>query len=145
LLLGLIITGGIFCLCLAKVYSESSYINYLGSLLFGYCSCIFFLNIILGFPYIKITDEGFEIKFLFRKKFYLWKDIENFSTGASLGLQKMIIIEFTAEYYNSMANKKGIFNNTAFRLVDTYKMKPTELTDFLNQQKNKLIKQNIYA
>jgi hypothetical protein len=112
---------------------------------FSWVGIIFFglgiiVSIIQFFPnstYLKLTDEGFEVKSLFRSSFTKWTEIKDLREGQIKG-NKMIFFNYTENH-----NKWNIGKEIAKSLTDTegaiqssYNIKTQQLLNLMKEYKN---------
>jgi hypothetical protein len=106
-------------------------------ILFGLGSVFTLGNIIYG-SYLKLNEEGFELKFSFKKNFTKWKDVNRFSVSI-IGRKKFV----SYEYSNSYRKQEGarefakMISGTEAILPDNFGKKTEELADIMNSWKKK--------
>jgi len=106
-------------------------------LLFGTGSFLSIANAFNG-SYLKLTDDGFEVKFSFKKYFTNWKDVKSFSV-TPITSNRFVSYTFSDSY-----NKQEIGRNIAKSLSgseailpDSFGKKPEELAEIMNNWKKK--------
>lgn len=107
------------------------WVGVLNIFIFGICLIIFFLNMISNSSYLKIDERGIEMKNLFRITFIPWKVVNGFTTK-SIFLKKMVTFNIDE---NLLTDSKIKGKTGAF--PDTYGMSAENLTDLLNNYKEK--------
>lgn len=102
---------------------------------FGLCLLVFGYSLFFNSGYLKITNEGFEIKTLIKKYYTPWSDVTEFKVGKS-----------NVIYYNYVENPSIKINETARGLAknlsgfdagisNVYKVKINDLCETLNNAK----------
>ena len=93
LIVSLIFTfGGIFLI------QKGDNFGWVVSSFFGLCTLVFIIMLLPNSTYLKISEEGIEMKSLFRKSQILpWNIIETFGTGY-IGLNEMVTLNFSENY-----------------------------------------------
>lgn len=96
---------------------------------FGLCLLVFIINLIPNASYLKINDQGIEMKNLFKSTFIPWRAVSGFRTKNVL-LNKMVVFEIDQKLpeTSGMKLKTGAF-------PDTYGMSGQKRAAFLNAQK----------
>jgi len=112
----------------------------------GWAAIVFFglgviVSLIQFYPksnYLKLTNEGFEIKSLFRSSFTKWSDVKDFSLGETFG-NKMIFFDYTEEHKNYKGAKKfaKFLSKKEGAIPSSYTIKTYELLILLNEYKRK--------
>tara|TARA_B100001063_G_C16360260_1_gene355682 strand:- start:23 stop:514 length:492 start_codon:yes stop_codon:yes gene_type:complete len=115
----------------------------------GWGNIIFFglgviVSLIQFYPnstYLKLTDEGFKIKGLFRSSFTKWTDIKNFRQGQIKG-NKMIFFDYTEEHKKWKSGKKiaKFLSGKEGAVQSSYNIKPEQLLSLMKEYKSKSIK-----
>jgi len=98
---------------------------------FGLCLLVFIINLIPNASYLKIDDQGIEMKNLFRSTFIPWNAVSGFKTK-SVFLSTMVVFELNQKLpeASGMKVKTGAF-------PDTYGMAGKKLAALLNEQKER--------
>ena len=112
----------------------------------GWSSIIFFglgviVSLIQFYPnstYLKLTDEGFEVKGLFRSSFTKWADIKDFRQGQIKG-NKMIFFDYTDKHKKWGNGKKvaKFLSGKEGAVQSSYKIKTEELLNLMKEYKLK--------
>lgn len=137
----LIISLILLVICIATLKTQkATYWTIFSTIFFSISVIIFILALIPGSSYLRLTQEGLEIKNLFRSNAIKWTQIKQFYV-LDLGIKKMIALEFSANDTQanldlSIPNKSKVKAPAA--LPNTYGMNAEELADLLNA----LLKQN---
>ena len=109
--------------------------------------CIFFfglgvvVSLIQFYPnstYLKLTDEGFEVKGLFRSSFTKWTDIKDFRQGQIKG-NKMIFFDYTDLHQKSKSGKRvaKFLSGKEGAVQSIYNIKTEELLELMKKYKLK--------
>jgi len=88
--------------------------------------------------YIEVNKNGFDINSIFRKKTYLWKEIDNFYIVTQLGIHsrhKMIMFTFTDNH-----NNKEFPENKDISIVELANIKSHMLPHYGNMSLEELLK-----
>lgn len=101
LLLGcsIFVTGGIFML------EEEPLMGWLGIVFFGLGVIVSVIQFFPNASYLKLNQEGFEVKGLFRSNFTKWSHVKDFRQGHING-NKMIFFDYTDEHKKWKSGKK---------------------------------------
>ena len=112
--------------------------------LIGWSSIIFFglgaiVSLIQFYPnasYLKLTDEGFEVKSLFRSSFTKWTDVRDFRAGQIRGTQ-MIFFDYTDKHKKWNKGKKvaKFLSGKEGAVQSSYNIKTKELLDLMKAYK----------
>ncbi|MCK9186464.1 TrbC/VirB2 family protein [Candidatus Gracilibacteria bacterium] len=93
---------------------------------FGLGIVVFTINLFSNSSYLRITNQGLEIRSLYKSSFIKWDEVEQFGTGR-IGLRKIVTLHLNP-------------NHTKFKtgaLPDTYGKSAEELAELLNGRKEK--------
>lgn len=98
---------------------------------FGLCILVFIINLIPNASYLKIDNQGIEMKNLFRSTFIPWRGVSGFRPK-NFFLNTMVVFDLNQNLpeTSGMKVKTGAF-------PDTYGMSGKKLAAFLNAQKEK--------
>ncbi|NRD20954.1 hypothetical protein HNV08_12930 [Winogradskyella eckloniae] len=88
--------------------------------------------------YLKLTDEGFETKNLFRSNFTKWDDVKEFRQGHING-NKMIFFDYTDEHKKWISGKKvaKFLSGKEGAVQSSYNIKTEELLNLMKEYKLK--------
>jgi len=128
----LFVVSGIF------MADDDPIIGWLAISFFGIGLLVFIVQLIPGSTELTLTEEGFVMTSLFRKRTTKWSDVESFKIGY-LGRSKTIMFDFV-EGHNRQTTGKLIskaLSGSHGALPITYGLKATELLQILNEWKNK--------
>ena len=118
-------------------------IDWLGTILFGSGIIVFGIQLIPNSAYLRLTKEGFEIKSLFKKSFYKWKDVEQFEV-IDIHLNKMIVFRFSQAFEQNIKGRIfAAYLSKGFEggLPSLYGKNAYELANILNEWKLKFSNQ----
>jgi len=112
----------------------------------GWGSIIFFglgviVSLIQFYPnstYLKLTDEGFEVKGLFRSSFTKWTDIKDFRKGQIKG-NKMIFFDYTEKHKKWGNGKKAakFLSGNEGAVQSSYNISTDNLIELMTEYKLK--------
>jgi hypothetical protein len=85
---------------------EQSIAAWVGICFFGLCALVFSIQFHPKASYLKLNDEGFEVRSLFRSHFTKWSHIKNLRIGNVPG-NRMIFFDFTDDYGKRSPMKKA--------------------------------------
>jgi len=105
---------------------------------FGLCLFVFVIQLIPGSTELKLTNEGFEMTSLFRRRLTKWQDVKKFKIGY-LGQNKTIMFDFVDEHKKHQSGKliAKHLSGSEGALPTTYGLKASELLEIMNEWKNK--------
>ncbi len=105
---------------------------------FGFGALIALIQFYPNSVYLKLTDEGFEVKSLFRTNFTKWTEIENLEQDSLRG-NKMICFDYTEEHKKYNTEKKiGKFLLGKGGVIQSiYAIKTKDLLALMKQYKSK--------
>ena len=114
--------------------------------LMGWMSiCFFSLGVIISLlqlipsaSYLKLTEEGFEVRNLYRSEFIKWSDVKVFRVG-SVGMNQMVMYDYTGSHTKYKSGKKlsKFLSGSESALPITYGMSAKKLADLMNEWKSK--------
>lgn len=105
---------------------------------FGLCAIVFIIQLLPNASYLKLNNQGFEIKSLFKSNFTKWSDVEKFRSGYAGG-RKMVMFNYTQTHKKYKLGKKmsKFVSGNEAGLPDSYGMKVKDLVDLMNDWKLK--------
>ena len=108
----------------------------LGIALFGLGGIAALTQLLPNAYYLKLDEEGFEVKHLFRTSFTSWSEIKNLRAGSVKGT-KMILFDYTAKHKKGKAGKKlaKFLGGNEGGLVSDYSIKTKELLKIMKDYK----------
>ena len=101
----------LFLICSAFVaigvflLEEKPFVGWMSICIFGFGVIISLIQFHPNASYLKLNDEGFEVRSLFRSHFTKWSDITNLRPGSMSG-NKMIFFDFKDEHKKFSRGKK---------------------------------------
>ena len=110
--------------------------SWLGAIFFGLCIFVFVIQLIPNSSYLKLTEEGFEVKSLYRSNFTKWSDINFFGVG-EINNNKMVLFIYSENHTSQKLGKEVARGLTGGEgtLPNTYGMKADKLADLMNEWK----------
>jgi hypothetical protein len=107
-----------------------------GLILFGLGVIVFIIQLFPNTSYLKLTEEGFEVKSLFKSHFTKWSDVESFEVGY-LGNNKAVMFNYSENHTKQKLGKQVASAMTGAEggLPNTYGMKAKELAELMNEWK----------
>ena len=111
-------------------------IGVLGIALFGLGGIAALTQLLPNVYYLKLDEEGFEVKSLFRSSFTKWSEIKNLKEGSIRG-NKMIFFDYTAKHKKWKAGKKlaKFLSGKEGALISDYTIKTSELLELMKEYK----------
>ena len=133
LLTPLLIWGGYLML------DDEPLIGWIGIILFGLAELGLLVQLLLpNAYYLKITEEGFEVKSLFRTQLTKWDEIKGLRKGSLQG-NKMIMYDYTGKH-RKWKNGKKVAKFLAGKegaLLSDYTIKTDELLALMEEYKRR--------
>jgi hypothetical protein len=126
----LFVAGGIVSL------DKDSMMGWVIIIFFGLCALVFILQLLPNTSYLKLTEEGFEVRSLFRSNMTKWSEVKGFRTGY-ISVNKTVTFDYTKNHTKQQNGKKlaKALAGTEGALPDTYGMKASELARLMNEWK----------
>lgn len=84
---------------------ENPLIGWLSISFFGMGVMIFLIQLVTNFAYLKIDEEGFEERVLFRTKRFKWSNVKGFRKTSFYGNQR-IVFDYTDAYHQRNRRSK---------------------------------------
>jgi len=131
---------GLLILCLLFVFlgynmlEEKTLIGWLSIVFFGLGAVVFAIQLIPSATYLKLSEEGFETRNLFRSDFTRWNEVKVFKTGY-VGSNKMVMLDYKETHSKYKTGKKlaKSLSGSEGALPNTYGMSVSKLVDLLNE------------
>ncbi|MCB9205565.1 MAG: hypothetical protein H6603_11355 [Flavobacteriales bacterium] len=120
----------------AMMLDEEPVAGWTGIIFFGLGIVVSVVNMIPNSSYLKLTEDGFEMKSLFKTNFTGWEDVWMFYPGKMNG-NNVVFIEYSAQstkYKTGRKIAKAIGGHEG--MLDTYGLSSEELTETLMEWKN---------
>lgn len=113
-------------------------IGWSGIIFFGLGVIVSLIQFYPNSTYLKLTDEGFEVKGLFRSSFTEWTDVKGFRKGDING-NKMIFFDYTDKHkkWNSGKKVARFLSGKEGAVQSSYNIKTQELLDLMKEYKLK--------
>ncbi|WP_407405811.1 STM3941 family protein [Chryseobacterium sp.] len=105
-------------------------VGILNIVFFGICFAVFIIQILPSSSYLKINEQGIEMKNLFKTTFIPWESVSDFRTK-NFFINKMVVFDIEKKFLENdkIKPKTGAF-------PDTYGMSALQLAQLLNDYKN---------
>ncbi len=105
---------------------------------FGLCIPLVLLRLVPGKFHLKLTDDRFEVKTLFKLESFQWSDVEQFKVS-NIGRDTKVVFNFSDEFTKNKLNRSvsKLITGTEGVMPDTYGKTPSELADLLNEWKSR--------
>jgi len=134
----LILVSILFVLGGFLMLEEKFFIGIITIIFFGLGIIIFTIQLFPNTSYLKLTEEGFEIRTLFKSDFTKWSDVKEFNTDY-IGPNKMVMLNYKEEHTKYKSGKKiaKILSGSEGALPDTYGMSAKALAQLMNEWKAK--------
>jgi len=113
-------------------------------LLFGLGVIIFLLQLHPASSHLKLTQDGFEVKMLFRSSFTKWTHVKDFEKGVMNG-NKMIFFDYTSKHKKWKNGKKTakFLSGKEGAMQSIYKISTDELVKLMIEYKLKSEKESL--
>jgi len=110
--------------------------SWLGAIFFGLVALVFIIQLFPNSSYLKLTEEGFEVKSMYKSHFTKWSDIEYFGVG-EISNNKMVMFIYSENHNTQKIGKEIARGLTGGEggLPNTYGMKADKLADLMNEWK----------
>jgi len=111
-----------------------------GIIFFGLGVIVSLIQFYPNSTYLKLTDDGFEVKGLFRSSFTKWTDIKDFRQGQIKG-NKMIFFDYTDKHKKWKSGKKvaKFLSGKEGAIQSSYNIKTRELLKLMKEYKSKRV------
>jgi len=117
---------------------------------FGLGAIVFIIQLIPNSSYLKLTEDGFEMRSLYRSYFTKWDEIKSFRAGSisiptyiQFGImhtkKKMVFFDYEKDHKKHRIGKafSNALSGSQAALPDLYGMKVDDLAKLMNKWKNK--------
>ncbi len=107
-------------------------------LFFGLGVVVFIVELLPNSAYLKLTNEGFEVRSLYRSNFTKWVEVDRFGIFY-IRFYAMVVLNFTEEHKKHTIGKKIARSLSPYQgaLPQTYGMKAIKLAELMNEWKFK--------
>ncbi len=117
------------------VITDGHLVGFVGLGLFGLFSLAFLAQFHPNCSYLRLTNDGFEVRSLFRSFFYKWHDVENFRVRRSGLFLKRVGFDFSSSVHQfprvRAATKRVLGSEDA--LPDNFGLRATTLAELMNE------------
>jgi hypothetical protein len=98
---------------------------------------VFLIQLFSNTSYLKLTEEGFEVKSLLKSHFTKWSYVEVFGVGYMRGNRKAVMFNYSENHTKPKPGKQIVSAITGGEggLPNTYGMKAKELAGLMNKWK----------
>lgn len=120
------------------LFEKSPIMAWVIVLFFGLCVLVALIQMLPNSSFLKLTEEGFEVRNFFKSNVTKWSEVDSFRVG-NVGGQKMVMYDFSEEHQKYNVGKKiaKSLSGSEGALPDTYGMKANELATLMNDWKSK--------
>ena len=134
----LLLVSTLFVFLGITVIKENMFVKWLTIIFFGLGIVVFIIELLPNSRYLKLTNEGFEVRSLYRSHFTKWTEVSGFGIYY-VSFNTMVTFNYTEEHKKHKTGKKisKILSSYQGGLPQTYGMKATELAALMNAWKNK--------
>src|SRR5262245_17105691 len=94
---GLALLVSLVFVTIGVLLMDGSWEGWLATGFFGLCSVTFVVTMLPGASYLRLHQDGFEMRALFRTTHFKWSDIGDIGV-TSVNLNKMVAFNFAAHY-----------------------------------------------
>ncbi len=110
-------------------------------LFFGLCAIVFIIQLIPGASHLKLSEDGFSVRALFRKsKSYSWSNVSDFRAVTASPGRKIVVFDSLGNSTTLRKMNRAVVGATD-GLPDTYGMKAEELADLMNSCRSRALRQ----
>ena len=118
------------------VMNKNPTMAWVNAIFFGLCAIVLIIQLFPKTSHLKLTEEGFEVKSLFKSHFTKWSDVEFFGVGY-LGNTKAVMFNYSENHTKQKLGKQiaSAMTGAEGGLPNTYGMKAKELAELMNEWK----------
>ena len=118
--------------------NEKSVMGWLVISLFSLGIIVSLIQFLPNSSYLKLSEEGFEVKSLFKTSFTKWSHVKDFRQG-HINSNKMIFFDYTTEHKKWQNGKKlsKFLSGKEGAIQSTYNIKTEELLNLMIEYKLK--------
>lgn len=118
------------------VMEENTFTKWVTIIFFGLCIVVFIIELLPNSSYLKLTNEGFEIRNFYRSHFTKWTDVSGFGIYY-VSFNTMVAFDYTEEHTKHKTRKKiaRFLSSYQGALPQTYGMKAIKLAALMNEWK----------
>ena len=120
------------------ILEEDPWMGWLGISFFGFGAISFLIHFLTNYSYLKLNEEGFEVKSLFHTKTTKWSEVKDFRQANFRG-NKMICFDYIDKHNNGKKNKKlsKFLSGNQGAVQSSYNIKAEELLKLMKNYKRK--------
>ncbi len=112
---------------------ENTFTKWVTIIFFGLCIVVFIIQLLPNSSYLKLTNEGFEVRSLYRSHFTKWTEVSGFGIYY-VSFNTMVAFDYTEEHKKGKKISK-ILSSYQGALPQTYGMKAIKLAALMNEWK----------
>ncbi|MCF2873404.1 MULTISPECIES: STM3941 family protein [Tenacibaculum] len=134
----LIIICTAFVIIGISMLEKQSLVAWLQIMFFGLGIVVFFIQLLPNSSYLKLNNEGFEVRSLYRSTFTKWTDVTSFKLG-KLHNSRMILFDYSDQHkkWKNVKKLSKLIANNEGGIQTSYKIPSSELVEILNQYKQR--------
>ena len=134
----LLLISSVFVVIGIFMVDEEPLMAWLGIVFFGFGVVVSLIQFHPNASYLKLNNDGFEVRTMFRTNFTRWADVKDFRQGHING-SKMIFFDYTDEHKKWKSGKKiaKFLSGKEGAFQSTYNIKTEELLNLMNDYKLK--------
>lgn len=136
--IALLIVSALFVVIGFYLIDENPFMTWTAAIFFGSGVIVFAIQLLPNSSSLKLSNDGFEVKNLFKSHFTKWSNVNQFRVGYA-GRTKMVVFDFSQEHKKYNVGKKvaKFLAGNEGALPDTYGMKAKDLSKLMNDWKSK--------
>lgn len=133
-----LIVGALFVVIGFYLMEENPFMAWIAIIFFGSGVIVFAIQLMPDSSILKLSNDGFEVKNLFKSDFTKWSDVNQFRVGYA-GQTKMVMFDFSRDHKKHNVGKKvaKFLSGNEGALPETYGMKAKDLSELMNDWKSK--------
>jgi hypothetical protein len=137
----LLITSLIFVLIGVCMLEKHNMLGWLPLSFFGLAVLVFAVNLLPNSSYLRLTNDGFEVRQLFRSNFYKWSDVQDFQAGAQhqhgIPIRTYVAFNFASTYPKAPKARAlaKVMTGSEGQLADNFGMEAQNLAELMAQWK----------
>ena len=135
---GLALLVSLVFVAIGVLLMDGSWEAWLATAFFGLCSATFVVTMLPGASYLRLHQDGFEMRTLFRTTHFKWSDIGNIGV-TSVNLNRMVAFDFAERYrgqHRARAVARGL-TGWEGALPNTYGMSARDLAALMTAYRDR--------
>ncbi|WP_408040558.1 STM3941 family protein [Tenacibaculum amylolyticum] len=139
----LLLISAVFVVLGVLMLEEEPLKAWLGIIFFGLGSVVSLIQFYPNASYLKLTDDGFEVKSMFRTNFTKWSHVKDFRIG-TIHSNKMIFFDYTEEHKKWDQGKKiaKLLSGKEGAIQSIYNISVDDLLQLMIEYKFKSVSKN---